>query len=101
MVAIHTVKAIIRGTGFQGPESIACLRGLANGDFVDICPEPTNPVDASALAVYSEEYIKLGYVAVERIEKINKARACSVTKFTFFRGLTSNLPGVKVEVIYP
>lgn len=43
------------------------------GELVHLVPEPKNPVDPRAIAVYSARYIQIGYVRAERAQLIGTA----------------------------
>jgi hypothetical protein len=42
------------------------------GDPVELRPEPKNPFDANAVAIWSERGVQLGYVSAERAALIGK-----------------------------
>ena len=44
----------------------------ALGDPVDLRPEPTNKKDPSAIAVYSERGVQMGYLSAERAPRIGQ-----------------------------
>ena len=43
------------------------------GERIDLVPEPRNPVDPHAVAVYSARNIQIGYVRAERAQLIKSA----------------------------
>lgn len=40
------------------------------GERVDLIPEPKNPVDPRAIAVYSERGVQIGYIRAERAQLV-------------------------------
>lgn len=42
------------------------------GDPVELRPEPKNPADSRAIAVYSEREMQLGYITAERAPRIGQ-----------------------------
>jgi hypothetical protein len=44
----------------------------APGDRVELRPEPKNPFDSNAVAIWSERGVQLGYVSAERAPLIGK-----------------------------
>ncbi len=44
----------------------------APGDLVDLRPEPKNPYDENAIAIWSDRGVQLGYVSAERAPLIGK-----------------------------
>ncbi|KFG90758.1 hypothetical protein BV98_001470 [Sphingobium herbicidovorans NBRC 16415] len=43
------------------------------GEPVHLVPEPKNPVDPQAVAVYSDRHIQIGYIRAERAQLIGSA----------------------------
>lgn len=43
------------------------------GERVQLIPEPKNPADPRAIAVFSERGVQLGYLTAERVSLIHKA----------------------------
>ncbi len=44
----------------------------APGDLVELRPEPKNPYDENAIAIWSDRGVQLGYVSAERAPLIGK-----------------------------
>lgn len=50
----------------RGPTRRFALELLLPGDTVELRPEPRNPADPNAIAVYSIEDVQIGYLPAER-----------------------------------
>ena len=51
------------------------IEHLQRGDFVALLPEPDNPADANAIAVFSHNGVQIGYLAAERAPWITRIMA--------------------------
>ena len=58
----------------------------APGDPVELRPEPKNPFDSNAVAVWSERGVQLGYVSAERAPLIGKRMQTDET-IAIFQGM--------------
>jgi hypothetical protein len=56
----------------RGPARRFDLALCRPGDPLDLRPEPSNPHDPRAIAVYSERDVQLGYISAERAPLIGK-----------------------------
>jgi hypothetical protein len=59
----------IRGIDFpnrKGPTRRFALELLQPGDPVELRPEPKNPADPNAIAIFTAEDVQLGYLPAER-----------------------------------
>ena len=48
------------------------IRLCAPGDPIELRPEPKNPADPQAIAVFSERGVQIGYLAAERAPRIGQ-----------------------------
>lgn len=53
------------------------------GERVDLIPEPKNPADSQAIAVYSTRGIQIGYIRAERAPMISKAMRDGIVSAIF------------------
>ncbi len=60
----------------------------APGDPVELRPEPTNPYDSHAIAVWSERGVQMGYVSAERAPLIGKRMQADAVA-AVFQGLVN------------
>lgn len=56
----------------RGPARRFDLALCRPGDLLDLRPEPSNPYDPQAIAVFSERDVQLGYISAERAPLIGK-----------------------------
>lgn len=56
----------------RGPGRRFEIRLCRPGDRVQLVPEPKNPADANAIAVFSERGVQIGYVTAERAPRIGQ-----------------------------
>lgn len=67
----HTLPVVgIDYPNKRGPGRRFELALCAPGDSVELRPEPTNPADPCAVAVFSERGVQLGYLPAERCARI-------------------------------
>lgn len=59
----------------RGPTRAFGIALCRPGDSIDLVPEPENPADEWAVAVYDERKIQLGYLTSERAPYISKMLA--------------------------
>lgn len=60
----------------------------APGDTIELRPEPRNPADPRAVAVYSERGVKLGYLTAERAPLISRELARGREALAVFQAAT-------------
>lgn len=53
------------------------------GEIVDLVPEPRNPADRNAIAVFSQRGVKIGYVTAERAPWIGKQMRSTLVSAVF------------------
>lgn len=71
----HLSLAVV-GVGFdnkKGPSRQFEIAMCSPGELVELRPEPKNPVDPRAIAVYSARGIQIGYVRAERAQLVGTA----------------------------
>ncbi|WP_230189320.1 HIRAN domain-containing protein [Sphingobium sp. CECT 9361] len=65
-LSLAVVGAQFSNANAKGPTRLFEIRICAPGEHVDLIPEPRNPADPRAIAVYSCRGIQLGYLTAER-----------------------------------
>lgn len=66
-------NATIGKRGKPGPNRMFEILVSQPGEPVELRPEPDNPADANAIAIYSSRGIQIGYVAADRTLLIHRA----------------------------
>lgn len=72
----------------RGPARRFELQLCAPGELVDLVPEPTNPADEYAVAVYSCRGVQLGYITAERAPWIGAQIRAGRECLAIFQGMT-------------
>ncbi|MFQ3894583.1 HIRAN domain-containing protein [Sphingobium sp. R-7] len=67
----------------SGPARIFEIALCQPGEPVDLRPEPKNPADPQAVAVYSARGIQIGYIRAERAPLIGKAMRDGIVQAIF------------------
>lgn len=69
----------------RGPTRAFGINLLRPGDPVELRPEPKNPHDGNAIAVYEPGGIQLGYLPAEKCQWLHSAMARGVELFAIFQ----------------
>ena len=67
------------------------------GEPVHLVPEPRNPHDSNAVAVFSDRGIQLGYLSAERAPFVGSRIRAGVDVAAIFQGLTKHMAWVRVR----
>lgn len=91
----------IAGIDFPNPDKTGSSRRMEilmchPGDPVDLRPEPRNAFDASAIAVWSERGVQIGYLSAERAPYIGR-RMQGEAIVAVFQALQGNAAYVRVR----
>lgn len=69
------MSLLIKGALYNNPDGsnrMFEIAMLSPGDPIELVPEPKNPLDPNAVAIYSARKYQIGYVAAERAPYINR-----------------------------
>lgn len=69
----------------RGPTRRSELALCKSGEPVDLRPEPTNPADPNAIAVYSCRGVQLGYLTAERAPRIGQIMRQGIQTVAIFQ----------------
>ncbi|MEJ7933527.1 HIRAN domain-containing protein [Sphingobium sp. AN558] len=69
----------------KGPPRRFVVEMCTPGEPVELRPEPKNPADRNAIAVYSARGVQLGYLTAERAPMIGKAMRDGIVQAIFQR----------------
>ena len=72
----------------RGPARRFELQLCAPGEVIDLVPEPHNPADEYAVAVYSCRGVQLGYITAERAPWIGAQIRAGRECLAIFQGMT-------------
>lgn len=82
----------------RGPTRAMEVRLCTPGEPVELRPEPKNPADPHAVAVYSCRGVQIGYVPADRAPRLAALLARGVTVRALFQGLVP--PRAWIRVAY-
>ena len=80
----------------RGPARRFELEICAPGEAIDLRPEPKNPYDEHAIAVYSCRDVQLGYLPSERAVWIGTLTRQRHTMRGIFQGVTGSIGWIRV-----
>ncbi len=80
----------------RGPTRRFELQLCAPGEAVDLVPEPDNPADKYAVAVYSCRGVQLGYITAERAPWIGAQIRAGRECVAIFQGMTERAGWLRV-----
>lgn len=75
-------------------EALLC----APGDPVTLRPDPANPVDPQAVAVWSERGIQIGYLTAERAPMIGARLRAGQEAAAIFQGMSARAAFIRVRL---
>ncbi|WP_052025708.1 HIRAN domain-containing protein [Novosphingobium sp. AP12] len=88
------------GAGFpnkaKGPTRRFEIAVCTPGDPIELRPEPKNPADERAIAVYSERGVQLGYLRAEHAYRMGKYLQAGHTIIAVFQEATSYGAAIRV-----
>jgi hypothetical protein len=82
------ISLAVVGVGFDnksGPPRQFEIAMCSPGEEVQLVPEPRNPADPNAIAVYSARNIQIGYIRAERAPMIGAAMRRGIVMAIFQR----------------
>lgn len=80
----------------KGPGRRFAIALCRPGDIVDLRPEPDNPADARAIAVFSRDDIQLGYLRAEHAYRLGKITQAGHTHIAIFQEATRYGAAIRV-----
>lgn len=88
------------GVGFpnkaKGPSRAFEIAICRPGDPVELRPEPKNPADARAIAVFSERDVQIGYLRAEHAWRIGKLAEAGHSATAIFQEATKYGAAIRV-----
>lgn len=98
-MALAQVSLAVVGADFpnkRGPGRRFEIAVCTPGEFVELRPEPRNPADPRAIAVYSCRGVQLGYLTAERAPRIGQLIRQGVELQAAFQEATSFGASIRV-----